>query len=82
MCLVLSNKDKVLLYKFMSIPPRINCTCTVVTMAKIQFLTILLTVTCFLGGVVSVTDKELEVRDVFYPNKKQIVLNFSLKRSN
>ena len=30
-------------------------------MAKIQFLTILLTVTCFLGGVVSVTDKEFEV---------------------
>ena len=30
-------------------------------MAKIQFLTILLTVTCFHGGVVSVTDKELTV---------------------
>ena len=39
-------------------------TCTAVTMAKIQFLTILLVVTCFLGGVVSVTDKEFEVRDV------------------
>ena len=38
-----------------------TCTCTVVTMAKIQFLTILLTVTCFLGGVVSVTDKVFEV---------------------
>ena len=33
-------------------------------MAKIQFLTILLTVTCFLGGVVSVTDKEFEVSTV------------------
>ena len=33
-------------------------------MAKIQFLTILLIVTCFLGGVVSVTDKEFEVSDV------------------
>ena len=32
-------------------------------MATIQFLTILLTVTCFLGGVVSVTDKEFEVCD-------------------
>ena len=30
-------------------------------MEKIQFLTILLGVTCFLGGVVSVTDKEFEV---------------------
>ena len=38
-----------------------TCTCIAVTMAKIQFLTILLTVTCFLGGVVSVTGMELEV---------------------
>ena len=38
-----------------------TCTCTAVTMVKIQLLTILLTVTCFLGGVVSITDKELEV---------------------
>ena len=30
-------------------------------MAKIQFLTILLTVSCFLGGVVSVTDKDFKV---------------------
>ena len=30
-------------------------------MAKIQFLTILLIVTWFLGGVISVTDKEFEV---------------------
>ena len=30
-------------------------------MAKIQFLTILLVVTCFLGGVVSVTDQQFEV---------------------
>ena len=33
-------------------------------MVKIQFLTILLVVTCFLGDVVSVTDKELEVSTV------------------
>ena len=33
-------------------------------MMKIQFLTTLLTVTCFLGGVVSVTDKEFEVTTV------------------
>ena len=33
-------------------------------MAKLQFLTILLTVTCFLGGVVSITDKEFEVSTV------------------
>ena len=38
-----------------------TCTCTVVTMAKIQFLTILLVVTCFVDSVVSVTDKEFEV---------------------
>ena len=30
-------------------------------MAKIQFLTILLVVTCFLGGVISATDMEFEV---------------------
>ena len=30
-------------------------------MARIQFLTILLVLTEFLGGVVSVTDKEFEV---------------------
>ena len=35
-------------------------------MAKIQFLTILLAVTCFLGGVVSVTDKEIKVCNAFY----------------
>ena len=40
-----------------------TCTCAVVTMAKIQFLTILLIITCFLDGVVSVT--EFEVRAVF-----------------
>ena len=39
-------------------------------MVKIQFLTILLTVTCFLGGVVSVADKEYEVCNVH--NKKQL----------
>ena len=36
-------------------------------MAKIQLLTILLTVTCFLGGVVSVTDKEIEVHSEYVP---------------
>ena len=36
-------------------------------MAKIQFLTILLVVTCFLGDVVSVTDKEIEVCNVHIP---------------
>ena len=41
-------------------------TCTTVTMAEIQFLTILFTVTCFLCGVVSVTDKEFKVSDVQY----------------
>ena len=37
-----------------------------VTMAKIQFLTILLTVTCFLGSVICVTDKKFDICDVFY----------------
>ena len=32
-------------------------------MTKIEFLTILLTVNCFLDGIVSVTDKEFEVCD-------------------
>ena len=35
-------------------------------MAKIQFLTILLVVTFFLGGVVSATENEFEVHSVFY----------------
>ena len=35
-------------------------------MAKMQFLTILLFVTSFLGGVVSVTDKDLEVCTAHY----------------
>ena len=35
-------------------------------MAKMQFLIILLAVACFLGGVISVTDKEFEVRTVLY----------------
>ena len=39
----------------------IHCAVKVVTMAQIQFLTILLVATYFLGGVVSVTDKEFEV---------------------
>ena len=41
-------------------------------MEKIQFLTILLTVTCFLGCVVSVTDKEFQVSVV---HKNIIMLN-------
>ena len=36
-------------------------------MARMQFLTILLVVTCFLGGVVSATDKEFEVRSEYGP---------------
>ena len=35
-------------------------------MVKIQFITILLVVTYFLGGVVSVTDKQFEVSDVYF----------------
>ena len=42
-------------------------------MAKIQFLTILLTVTCFLGGVVSVTNKEFDVCDVFFSKSVNIL---------
>ena len=42
----------------------VTCTCTVVTMVRLQFLTILLTVTCFLGVVVSITDKEFQVSNV------------------
>ena len=41
---------------------------TAVTMTKIEFLTILLVVTCLLGGVVSVTDKEFEVGTVLSSN--------------
>ena len=66
MCFVLKKKDK----KFYCINSGLSdhvstCICTAVTMAKIEFLTILLTATCFLGCVVSVTDKEFEVSDVF-----------------
>ena len=51
-------------------------------MATIQFLTILLTVTCFLDCVVSVTDKELEVRTVFYSKHllKMLVIGIRLIR--
>ena len=52
----------------MSDSPRSNLYCTAVIMAKIQFLTILLVATCFLGGVVSVTDKEFEVSYEFFLN--------------
>ena len=51
-------------------------------MAKVKFLTILLTVTCFLGGLVSVTDNEFEVRSVFYPNNKKNNLDFYLRLIN
>ena len=61
MCFILRTKIKFFLYKLKSVLPRIL---VVETMAKIQFLTILLVVTCFLGGVVSVTDREFEVRTV------------------
>ena len=40
---------------------RKNVNLYIAMMAETNFLTILLTVTCFLGGVVSVTDKEFEV---------------------
>ena len=53
--------DKVLLYKLMFGSLRRNVNLYIAMMAKTYFLTILLTVTCFLGGVVSVTDKEFEV---------------------
>ena len=46
------------------------------TMAKIHFLTILLVVTCFVGGVVSVTDKEFEVSNELISN---ISIFFNLK---
>ena len=42
------------------------CKCTAVNMVKIRFLSILLVVTCFLGGVVSITDKQLELSIVFH----------------
>ena len=38
--------------------------CTVDTMVKIQFLTILLTITCFLDDVVSVSNKDFELLTV------------------
>ena len=61
MCFIPKEKDKILLYKLVSGPPRINLYLYMVTMAKIQFLTILLVVSCFLGSVLSITDKEYEV---------------------
>ena len=42
-----------------------TCTFPVVTMAKIQFLTVLLTVAYLLGSIVSVTVEEFDVRTVF-----------------
>ena len=61
MCFIPKKKDKVLLYKVKPVSPRINLYLYSGNYVKIQFLTILLVVTCFLGGVVSVTDKEFEV---------------------
>ena len=46
-------------------------------MAKPQFLTILLAVTCFLGDVVSVSDREIEVCTVFYSTDALIFINTS-----
>ena len=43
--------------------PVLTAVTMAVTIAKIQFLTIFLVVTCFLGGVVSVTDKEFAVSE-------------------
>ena len=56
-----SQEKDLLLYELQLYHHVSICTCTTVTMANIQFLTILLVVTCFLVGVVSVTDKEFEV---------------------
>ena len=61
MCLVRRTKIKSYCINKSLYHHVLTCTCTAVTMAKIQFLTILFVVTCFLGGVVSVTDKEFEV---------------------
>ena len=56
------SQDKVKFYCINSFLVHGIVSCSaVVIMAKIQFLTILLTFTCFLGGVASVTDKEFEV---------------------
>ena len=54
-------------------------------MAKIQFLTILLTITCFPGGVVSVTDMEFEVCTeqnwiiMYKSSETNIAINFCSK---
>ena len=42
----------------------VTCTGAVTTVANMQFLTILLAVNLFLGGVGSVTDKEFKVYSV------------------
>ena len=49
-------------------------------MAKMQFLTILLTVACFLSGVVAVTDNEFKV----CPENGEISLrvNFLIQRTS
>ena len=60
-CFVLRTKIKFCCINYGLYHHVSKCTCKAVTMAKIQFLTILLAVNCFLGGVVSVTDNDLEV---------------------
>ena len=62
MCLILKKKVTSSCINYSLYQHVSTCTGTTVTMAKIQFLTILLVVTCFLGGVVSVTDNDFEVR--------------------
>ena len=66
MCFVRRTKIKFHCINYSLIHYVSTCTCTAVIMAKIQFLTILLTVTCSLGSVVSVTDKEFEVNNEHY----------------
>ena len=71
--LILKTKIKLYCINWHPIHHVSTCTCTAVTMVRIQFLTILLTVTCFLGGVVSVTDKEFEVCTEFNSKTKKIL---------
>ena len=68
MCFVFETKIKFYCVNSYLVCYVVTCTCTVIFVAKMQFLTILLTVTCFLGGVVSVTDKEFEVYIVLMLN--------------
>ena len=63
MCFILRTTDNFYCINACLVHEVSTCTCTTVTMAKIELLTILLVVTCFLDGVVSVTDKGFEVCD-------------------